>query len=65
MASPCGKITVFRANADEEDAVLVKRVLGLPGVKIALRDSELLLNGVPTRNRISTRTRRSTATWVR
>jgi signal peptidase I len=47
LSSPCGKITVFRANADEEDAVLVKRFLGLPGVKIALRDSELFLNGVP------------------
>jgi signal peptidase I len=47
LSSPCGKITVFRANADQEDAVLVKRVLGLPEVKIALRDSELFLNGVP------------------
>jgi len=44
-----GDVIVFKANADGGEVVLVKRVLGLPGDEIALRDGVLFINGVPQR----------------
>ena len=45
-----GDIVVFRAReADGGEVNLVKRVLGLPGDEIAVRDGVLFLNGVPQR----------------
>ena len=45
-----GDIVVFEAQtADGGEVHLVKRVLGLPGDEIAVRDGVLVLNGVPQR----------------
>lgn len=47
-----GDIVVFRARkADGGEVNLVKRVLGLPGDEVAVRNGVLFLNGVPQKER--------------
>lgn len=42
-----GDVIAFRPNGNDEAHASIKRVIGLPGETIALKDGEILVNGSP------------------
>lgn len=42
-----GDVVVFRSS----DVIFAKRIVGLPGERVALRDGQLIINGIPVERR--------------
>jgi signal peptidase I len=55
-----GDIIVFRWPGHENETPLIKRVIGLPGDRLSLRNGRLLVNGKPLPERYVRRVRGST-----